>query len=350
MQPPRHAAPPEPTFIPEELETTMKTQKHITRRQAAAALAITVATVSAPMALHAQTAFPNKPIRVVVPSPAGSSPDVMARFWADRLQRVLGQPILIDNRPGAATIIGAQAVAGAPADGYTLLYTIGSTFSINPYIYSKLPYKTEDFTPVVMMAGVPYVLVVAGNSPYRTVQDLVRAAKEKPGELTYASYGIGTTTQAVFVRFTNVAGVKMTHVPYKDGGITDMIGGLVKASFEPSTTAIPFVKSGRLRGLAVTSARRLESLPDVPTVAETFPGQVADGWLGLLAPRGTPPEVVALIASASNKIIQADDFKAKALELGLQPGGGAPAEFQRFMVEDAKVWSKVAKDNDIKVE
>ncbi len=265
--------------------------------------------------VQAQQPYPNRPIHVVIPALGGSSPDLIARFWSERLQKVLGQPIVIDNKPGAGTIVAAQAVASAPPDGYSLLFTIGSTTSINPFIYPKLPYKTEDFVPVIRVVTVPFVMVVSATSPYRSLQDLVRAAKEKPNELAYASYGVGNNTHVALAAFTNRAGIKMNHVPYRDGGFNDIVGGLVTTSFLPSSVAVPFVKSGRLRALAVTSPKRLDPLPDVPSIAETFPGFEADGWQGLFAPRGTPPEVVSQLASALNTIIESEDFRAKSREL-----------------------------------
>lgn len=325
----------------------MRTERSsLSRRDALAALA---GSLSTPSLLFAQT-YPTKPIRVVVPFPAGSSPDVIARFWSERVARNVGQAVVIDNRPGAATIVGAQAVASAPPDGYTWLYTSGSTLGINPFIYPKLPYKADDFAPVVRTASVPYVLIVSSSSPIKTVPDLIRAAKEKPDTLTYASYGNGTTTHAVFARFTNVAGIRMTHVAYKDGGITDIISQQVNALFDPSTTAIPLVRSGRVRALAVTSATRLDALPDVPTVAEFFPGVVADGFHALLAPRAVPPDVVGVLWAASNQVTRSDEFRARAADLGLQPAGGTTAEFRRFIAEDARVWAKVVKDNNIRAD
>ena len=313
------------------------------------ALAALLTGLSLPFTAWGQS-FPSKPIRVIVPFPAVSSPDVIARFWGDRLYKTLGQPVLIDNRPGASTIIGTQAVATAAADGYTLLFTAGGTTSINPHVFKALPYKVEDFTPVVRVVSFPFVLVVSGNSPLKTSQDLLLAAKERPGNLNYASYGIATPTHVAMARFLNAAGVTMTHVPYRDGGIADLISGTIAVSFEPATTATPFIKSGRLRGLAVTGSKRLEVLPDVPAVRETIPGFVVDAWLGILAPKATPAEAVSRLAAASQTIIQSGEFRDKANELGLLPVGGTPAEFQRFMTADSKVWEKVVKDNDIKVD
>lgn len=294
--------------------------------------------------------YPTRPVRVVIPSPAGSSPDVIARIWANKLGRALGQPVVIDNRPGAATIIGAQMVATAPADGYTFLYTVGSTTSINPAVYPKLPYRFEDFVGVVRTVTVPYVLVVSAASPFGSTAELVGAARKTPGKLNYASHGVGQTTQVVMARFLQAADARMTHVPYKDGGIPDLISGRVAASFEPSTTAIPQIAAGRLRGLAVTGTGRLPVLPNVPTVAEWLPGFEADSWQGLLAPKGTPPAVIDRIAALSQEILGSTEFQARSRELGLMPVHESPAEFQKFMADDARVWAKVVKDNDIRAD
>jgi tripartite-type tricarboxylate transporter receptor subunit TctC len=314
-------------------------------------LAITASLLSATGA-WAQADYPSRPIRVIVPLPAGSSPDVIARLWGDRLAKRLGQPVVIENRAGAATIVGAQAAVTAPADGYTLFYTVGSTTSLNPYIYPKerLPYKTEDFEGVVRTVSVPYVLVVSANSATKSVADLLDAAKKTDGRMNFASYGMGQTTHVLMARFLNATGTRMTHVPYKDGGITDLISGIVDASFEPSTTAIPHIAGGKLRGLAVTSAKRLSSLPDVPALSETMPGFASDSWQGVLVRKGTPAVIVQKIAAASQKILVSEEFRARARELGLMPVYETPAEFQKFIAEDARTWSKVVKNNNIRAE
>lgn len=303
-------------------------------------------------AAWAEADYPSRAIRVIVPLPGGSSPDVIARLWADGLGRRLGQPVVIDNRPGAATIVGAQAAATAPADGYTLFYTVGSTTSLNPFVYpaSRLPYKTEDFVGVVRTVSVPYVLVVSANSPIKSTAELIASAKKNGDKMNYASYGMGQTTHVLMTRFLNASGAAMTHVPYKDGGITDIISGVVNASFEPSTTAIPQIAGGKLRGLAVTGAKRLATLPDVPTVSETIPGFVADSWQGVLVRKGTPAAVVQKIAAASQEILGSEEFRTKARDLGLLAVQGTPAEFQTFISEDARAWEKVVKDNNIHAE
>ncbi len=309
------------------------------------------AAVLASSLVTAQPAYPNKPIRVVVPFPAGSSPDVIARFLGEKLAKAGGQPVVIDNRPGASTIIGAQSVATAPADGYTLLYTVGSTLSLNPYIYKTLPYKTEDFIGVSKVVVPSLVLVTSANAPYKTMKDLVDAAKANPGKLNYASYGIGQTTHVLMVRFLDDTGASMTHVPYKDGGITDIVSGTITASFEPVTTAIPLINGGRLKGLAITSPERVPQLPSVPTVAESIPGFTAESYHGIMAPKGTPAAVVDRIAALSKVIIQSNEFRQRVGELGLQPAASdSPSEFQKYMVDDAKIWAKVVKEHNIKVD
>ena len=300
--------------------------------------------------LWAQTPYPSRLIKVVVPFPAGTSPDAIARVWSEKLAKALNQTVVVENKPGAATIIGTQLVAGAPADGYTLLYTAQNTMSINPFVYRNLPYKADDFVPVSHIASVPLVLIVAASSPIKSLQDLLAAARADAGKLNFASYGIGQGTHVAMVRLLNTAGVSMTHIPYRDGGITDVMGGAVTCSFEASTSALPQIKGGRLRALAVSSAKRLEAIPDVPTVGESMSGFLADSWHGLLVLKGTPPDVVARLSSESQKIIASEDFRKRLHDSGLTPLGGEPADFARFITEESRAWAKVVRDNDIKVE
>ncbi len=305
---------------------------------------------AAPLAALAQSTYPSKPIHIVVPFGAGSSPDVIARLLGEPLSRGLGQPVVVENRAGASTIIGALAVATAAADGHTLLYAVNNTVSINPYVYKSLPYKAGDFVPVVRVLSVPYVLVTSPQSPYKTLPELVAAAKANPGKLNYASYGIGQGTHVAMARMLNAASVTMVHVPYKDSAIPDLMAGLVNVLFEPTTTAIPNIKAGKLRALAVSGPRRVEALPEVPAINETFSGFVGDSWHGLLAPKGTPPEVVSRINALAQQVIASDDFQRRLRDYGLAPAGGTPADFQQFLAEDAKAWAKVVRDNDIRAE
>lgn len=316
----------------------------IKRRHAILAI---LSMAAAPRLPFAQSAYPSRPVKVVLPFPAGTPPDVVARLWAERISKQTGQPFVIDNRAGAATIIGAQAAANAPPDGYTLLYTISSTISINPYVYKTLPYKAEDFLPISRILTLPLVLVVSPNSAYKNVADLIKAAKAAPGTLNYASYGVGQPSQVTFARFLNAAGISMTHVPYKDGGLTDIISGNVQASFEPSNTAIPMIAGGRLRPLAITSPARLSMLADVPTISETIPGFVADPWQGLFAPKGTPADIVAKLAVLTQQVVRSESFEKTLRDFAMVPVGSTPAEFQAYLAEDGKAWAKVVKENNI---
>ncbi|MEJ8853225.1 tripartite tricarboxylate transporter substrate binding protein [Variovorax robiniae] len=321
-------------------------QALFSRRAVMLALAFGVS-LSGMARAQTQAAYPAKAVRLVVPFPAGTSPDVVARLWGERFAKATGQPVIVENRPGASTIMGAQVVAVAPADGYTLLWTVNNTFSINPYVYPKLPYKAEDFAPVTRILSVPYVLVVSAESRIRSLADLVREAKAHPNAMSYASAGIGQGTHVAMARLLNTAGVTMTHVPYKDYFISDVIAQRVDVAFDASTGAIPQIKGGRVRALGVSSTKRIEALPDVPAIAETFPGFVGDSWHGIFAPGKTPEPVIAALMAYSRRIVEAADFQAALRDYGLTPAGEAPDEFRKFLVDDARAWSKVVRDNQI---
>lgn len=324
------------------------TSSNLSRRRT---LALTVGLVACTAsAVRAQPAYPTRPVRLVVPFPAGTSPDVTARLWGDRFTRLTGQPVVVENRAGASTIIGAQVVASAPADGYTLLWTVNNTFSINPFVYRKLPYKAEDFTPVTRILSVPYVLVTSAESRIRTLADLVREAKARPGEMSYASAGIGQGTHVVMARLLNQAGVSMIHVPYKEAFVPDVIARRIDVAFDASTGAIPQVKGGKVRALGVSSASRIPLMPDVPAIAESYPGFVGDSWHGVFAPKGIAAPVLAALLGHSQRIVEAADFRAALLGYGLTPIGGGAEEFRRFLDDDARAWAKVVRDNGIVAE
>lgn len=314
----------------------------ITRRALLAATAAWMAVGPA----RAQ-AYPSRPVRLIVPAPAGTSPDVIARLWGARFAKATGQAVVVDNRPGASTFLAAQAVAMAPPDGHTLLYTVNSTFSINLFVFKQLPYKTEDFEPVTRMLSVPYVLLVSAKSRVRTLADLISEARARPGQLNYSSGGIASGFHVVTARLLNEAGVTMTHVPYKDYFLPDLIAQRVDVGFDASTGAIPQIRAGKVRALAVTSPQRIDALPDVPTIAETFPGFVADSWHGLFAPRATPGAVIETLVAQSQRIVDAPDFRTALRDFALTPVGGGSDEFRRFLAEDAQTWSKVVRDNQI---
>jgi tripartite-type tricarboxylate transporter receptor subunit TctC len=301
--------------------------------------------------VFAQTRFPAKPVRLVVTLPAGSSPDVMARFVAERLSRDLGQPVIVENKPGASSIIGTDAVAKAPADGYTLLYALSSSVSINPHLFSRLPYKASDFVPIVHLVNVPIVLIVRADSAFKSLDELVQAAKRQPGGLTHASYGEGTQTHLAAVRLVQRTGTTITHIPYKDGGIAGVIGGAVDWTFATPNIALPHVKAGKLRALAVSANKRLPGLPGTPTLSEVLPGMESmESWNGVLAPRGTPSEVLYRLQSALQKIAESSEFRKKALELDLIPTGGTAEDFRSFLAKDYEKWGAVVKRTGIRLD
>ncbi|WP_042579861.1 Bug family tripartite tricarboxylate transporter substrate binding protein [Variovorax paradoxus] len=319
-----------------------------TRLQSAtmAALLGLVAVTSA----HAQDRYPAKPIRLVVPFPAGTAPDVMARYWGDRVSKQLQQPVIVENRAGASTIVGTQAAVASPADGYTLLYTASGTVTINPFAYKKLPYQPQDLVPVTRMLSIPLVVSVPTQSPYKTLADLIKAAKSTPGQVSYASYGMGTVPHMSMAYFANSAGLTLNHIPYRDGGLTDLIGGRVDVAFSPIADVLPYIKAGKVRPLAVSSARRLDSLAQVPTVAESFPGFEGDSWHGVFALKGTPQSVVDQLAAVSRRIAESNEYRQYLGEFGLVSVGGSPADFSQVIEAESRRWSKVVKDNNISLE
>ncbi|WP_119153547.1 Bug family tripartite tricarboxylate transporter substrate binding protein [Caldimonas tepidiphila] len=328
------------------LPRKLRSAPAISRREILASGCALAASMLAPPVL-AQTRYPSRPVRLVVPFPAGTSPDVIARLWGERFAKSTGQPLVVENKPGAGTIIAAQAVAGAAADGHTLFWTVNNTFSINPFVYRSLPYKLDDFVPVTRILSVPFVLVVSAESKVRSLGDLVREAKARPGAMTYASPGNGTSPHVVMARLLNTAGLSMTHVPYKEAYITDVIAQRIDAAFDASTTVIGQLKGGKVRALGISSATRVEALKDVPPIGETFPGFVGESWHGVFAPRGTPEGIVSTIVEHSQRIVEAPDFRATLAGYGLVPAGGTSAAFRQFLAEDARGWSQVVKDNQI---
>lgn len=254
------------------MRTSMSTAAHaLSRRQVLVALG-----ALAGVNLAFAQGYPSRPVRLIVPAPAGTSPDVMARAWGEAFARATGQPVVVENKPGASTMIAAQAVAGAPADGYTLLYTFNNTFSINPWVFRKMPYK--------------------------------------------------------------------------DSFLTDLMGQRVDVAFDASTGAIAQVRAGKLRALAVSSARRIEALPEVPAIAETYPGFVGDSWHGLFAPRGTPAVVVAALEAQTQRIVAAPEFQASLREVSLTPVGSSAEQFRQFLAADAQAWGQVVRDNGIRLD
>jgi tripartite-type tricarboxylate transporter receptor subunit TctC len=324
--------------------------KMIHRLQCAALAALLTVCVSGAWA----QAYPTKPIRLVVPFPAGGTTDILAREVGQRLSVTLAQPVVIDNRPGAAGNIGSELVAKSAPDGYTLLMCTVSTHAINPNLYAKMPFDhVKDFVPVILVAGVPNVLEVTPALPVNSVADLIKLAKEKPGQINFASSGSGTSIHLSGELFKTMAGVDMTHVPYKGSApaITDLMGGQVQVMFDNLPSSLQQIKAGKLRAIAVTSAKRAPALPDVPTIAESgLPGFEATSWFGIVAPAGTPPAIIARINADVNQWLQSSEAKEKLLAQGAAAAGGTPEQFAAHIRSETEKWAKVVKASGAKVD
>ena len=325
------------------------------RRMLLAALAASLAVVVAvPPAALAQTAVPTRPIRIVVPFPPGGTTDILERAAAQKMTEAWKEQAVVDNRPGAGGNIGAELVAKAQADGYTMLMGTVGTHSINASLYAKMPYDhVRDFAPVILVAAVPNVLVVHPSVPVQSVGELIAYAKANPGKLNFASSGSGTSIHLAGELFKVMAGVTMTHVPYKGSApaIADLVGGQVQLMFDNLPSALPQIKAGRLRALGVTSAQRASALPDVPTIAESgLPGYEASSWFGLLAPAGTPPDVVAKVNGEVARWLASPEAKEKLLSQGANAAGGTPEAFARHIAAETEKWQRVVKASGAKVD
>lgn len=297
--------------------------------------------------------FPTRPVTIVVPFSPGGATDIMSRLLAERLNKRLGQTFLVENRPGAGTMIASEYVAKAPADGYTLLLA-ASSLGIAPSLYKKVNYDPiKDFTPVTQVASVVHVLVVHPTIPVKSVGELITWLKANPTKANYGSVGAGTSTHLEAELFNSVAGVKMEHIPYKGSApaLTDMIGGQLQVMFDAYASSGPFIKDGKVRLLAVTTAQRSKSLPDTPTVAESgLPGYEAMPWLGLVAPAGTPAAVVNKLYAEVHEVLKEPAVQEKFRSLGLDIIGSKPDEFKTFLRGDIVKWAKVIKDSGAKAD
>ncbi|MCA3188806.1 tripartite tricarboxylate transporter substrate binding protein [Cupriavidus sp.] len=324
------------------------------RRQVLAMLAATatLAAVFAAPAVQAADAYPSKPVRIVVGFPSGGAPDILARIFSEKFS--LGQPVVVDNKPGAGGNIGGEMVAKAAPDGYTLAMGTVGTHSINGALYSKMPYDmVKDFTPVILVASTPNVLVVHPSVPAKNVQELIALAKSKPGQLTFGTPGVGTSLHVAGELFNTMAGTKIVHVPYKGRAmaIPDLLGGHITMMFDNLPSALPVVKEGKLRALGVTSAQRSASAPDIPTIAEQgLPGYEATSWFAIFAPAHTPKDVVARLNTELNRIFTLPDVQAKLKTLGLDPVLGTPEKLAEYQRGEIAKWAKVVKDSGAKAE
>ena len=301
---------------------------------------------------QAQT-FPTKPVRLLVTYPPGGGADLMARLVAPKMAEVLGQPVVVENKPGASGQIAATEVARAAPDGYTLLFD-ASSFAVNPSLYSSLPYDAaKAFTPIAVLALFPNVLVVTPSFEAKNVAELVALAKAKPGAIAFASSGNGSAQHLSGELFRQKAGVEMTHVPYKGGGpaLNDVIGGQVPVFFANMASGLVQVRAGKLRALAITGGHRSAALPDAPTMSEAgIPGYEVYEWNAIFAPAGTPPGVIAKIADAAAKAMQAAEFRSRVEQLGGEVAAYGPAEADRFVRAQSELWGRVVREAHIKVE
>jgi tripartite-type tricarboxylate transporter receptor subunit TctC len=299
-------------------------------------------------------AWPAKPIKLIVPFPAGGGTDIIGRELGQKLAANTGWTVIVDNKPGSGGNLGVDAAAKSPPDGYTVVLGQTSNLAINPTLYSKLPYDpVKDLAPVSMVASAPLVLVVAADSPYKTLADLVAAARSKPLELNYATSGNGTVAHLATELFQRTANVKLTHVPYKGAaqGATDLIGGQVQVYVSSVPTLIGHIKGGKMRALAVTSAKRADDLPQVPTVAESgYKGFEAVTWFGIAGPAKLPKEIVTKLNAEINKALQAPDLLKKLSDQGADVAGSTPEQFGKLIQDDIARWGKVVKESGAKVD
>lgn len=292
-------------------------------------------------------AYPERPIRLVVPAAPGGAVDAVGRITGQKISELVGQNVVIDNRTGANQIIGTEIVAHAAPDGYTLLITAGA-FTINPSLYRKLPYDAlRDFTPIVHIANSGgLVIVVHPSFPAKSLKDLIEIARASPGKIVYGSAGFGNLTHLGGEMFQVLTGVKLTHVPYKGAGpaINDLLGGQIPLMFGPAAAVIPLVKAGRLRALAFTGDKRAVALPSLPTAEEAgVKGYVASGWFGIYGPRGMPRSVVKRLNTAVNDMLKTPVTLERFAALNLEPVGGSPEDFARFLREDIQKYAKIIK-------
>ncbi|MEZ2295194.1 Bug family tripartite tricarboxylate transporter substrate binding protein [Variovorax sp. RCC_210] len=325
----------------------------MTRRKLLYGLGAALALGLAPQAGLAADAYPSKPIKVILPFATGGQSDVVARLITARLSAGLGQPMVVENVPGAGGMIAAANVARAAPDGYTLFLANASTLTIAPYLQKGVNVKPSDFTPVTTVSQFPLVLVVNAASPYKSLADVIAAAKARPDKLSFASPGYGTTPHLVGETFRREAAIEITHVPYKGGApaLNDLLGGQVDLFFEAPSTLLPQIRAGKIRPLAVTSKTRMSALPEVRTVAEQGMPQLAlESWSGFVAPPHTPVDVVARLRIETDKVLKSPDIVNKLRELGFEATSSTPQELARMVRDEGATWSKLIKERNITVD
>ncbi len=295
--------------------------------------------------------YPNKPIRLVVTFPSGGAPDILARLFSEKAQ--LGQPVLVDNKPGAGGNIGADFVAKSPADGHTLVLGTVGTHSINGSLYEKMPYDmVKAFAPVSLIASAPNLLVVNNDVPVKTVPEFVAYLKANPDKLSFGSPGVGTSVHVSGELFKSMTGTKMTHVPYKGRqfAIPDLVGGSIQLMFDNMPSALPMAREGKIRAIAVTTAKRSSAAPEIPTVAESIPGFEATTWFALFAPAGTPKQVVDRLNSEVLRVFRLPEVAERLKTLGLEAVLSSPQELASYQASEITKWTKVVKESGARAE
>jgi len=304
-------------------------------------------------AAGAQDAYPSKPIRLIIPYAAGGPTDIVGRVSAQKLSERLGQQLVVDNRGGANGIIGMELGAKAPADGYTLVLGGAGVLGSNPAFYAKLPYDAQkDFAPVILLAAAPLMLTVHPSLGVKTVADLIRVARSRPGQLTYGSGGMGGVSHLAGELLDFMTGVKTVHVAYKGAGpaMTDLLGGQILFTYQSTVSAMPHVKSGKLVGVAVTTPKRAKLLPDLPAISETIPGYEVSAWYGLVAPAKTPRPIITRLNQELNQIIQLPEVEQRFAAGGGEAAGGGPEVFEKLIAQEIVTWTKLAKATGLKLE
>lgn len=300
----------------------------------------------------AQSGFPTKPVHILVPYAAGGAVDILARTLGDAVSKQWGQSVVVENRPGAGGVIASQALVASPPDGYTLM-VVASGHPTNPFLYPKLPYDTfKDFTAISLLASSPNILLVRADSPYKTLADVIAAAKAKPGSLSFGHAGTGTSQHLAGTLLKSMAGIDIAAIPYKGGApaINDLLGGQIPMSFNNGPEAVGQLEAGTVRALAVTTAKRAAFLPDVPSIAETVPGYDTEVWWGLLGPRGMPPELVEKLAHDFVAALNTDAVKQRLAKLGATPIGSTPQVFDAKIHADYDKWGPIIRAAGIKPE
>jgi tripartite-type tricarboxylate transporter receptor subunit TctC len=315
-------------------------------------LAIAAAVFTADGTVSAQSPFPSKPVHIFVPYAAGGGVDILARTLGDVVSRQWGQTVVVENRPGAGGVVASQALATSPPDGYTLI-VVASGHATNAFLYPKIPYDTfKDFTPISLLASSPNILLVRADSPYRTLGDLIAQARAKPGSLSFAHAGTGTSTHLAGELLKNLAHVDLNAIPYKGGApaINDLLGGQIPMSFNNGPESVGQLEAGTVRALAVTTGKRAPFLPDVPSMAETVPGYDTGVWWGLLGPAGMPDDLLAKLNHDFVAALNTDAVKERLAKLGASPIGSSPKEFDAVVRADYDKWGPIIKAAGIKAE